>query len=72
MTLAEYEQAYVEYLQATEGGDQEPTLFLKMREYGPWRIDNAGDMGHFARVMVNFCLSYSDQIVKERRRAHGP
>ncbi|KAJ5121677.1 uncharacterized protein N7515_009638 [Penicillium bovifimosum] len=44
LTLAEYKQAYIEYLQATDGGDREPTSFLKMQEYGPWCIDKAQDM----------------------------
>lgn len=61
VTLAEYTQAYVDYLQ----DPRKPQAYMKMQEYGPFRADNATDMRALADIVVNHTLALRYDIYQK-------
>lgn len=64
ITIANYDQEYLNYLQGRInprrcGGEES---FLRMTEYGPWKINSRSNMHHFAQVIMALCLQVTDDI----------
>lgn len=68
ITIANYDQEYLDYLQGRFNPRRydRPEFFLRMTEYGPWRIDSRSNMHHLARVIMAFCLQVTDDINRLR------
>lgn len=68
LTLATYPPEYLEYLQGRLHPSRKNAAqpFLTMEEYGPWKINSASNMRHFALVIMTFCLRFTDDINRVR------
>ncbi|CAG8359254.1 unnamed protein product [Penicillium salamii] len=68
ITMANYDQDYLDYLQGQSDPrrNDSPESFLRMTEYGPWRIDNRSNMHHLAQAIMAFCLQVTDGINRLR------
>ncbi|KAJ5249744.1 hypothetical protein N7489_000154 [Penicillium chrysogenum] len=64
ITIANYDQECLDYLQGRFNPRRydRPEFFLRMTEYGPWKIDSRSNMHHLARVIMAFCLQVTDDI----------
>lgn len=57
LTIAEYDDAYVEYL---HNKNKDTKSMMKMNEFGPWLVDNKSHMRDFAGIMLAFTLQHQE------------
>lgn len=62
LTLASFTDVYLKYLEGTRRRLPAQQDLLRMQQYGPWTIDLADDMDHFAKVILAFVLKASDGL----------
>jgi hypothetical protein len=56
LVFASFNPSYINYLK----GRGASKSFLSMQEYGTWKIDNADDMEHLAKIILAFGLRAND------------
>jgi hypothetical protein len=56
LTFASFDQNYVKYIKNRKA---KPS-FLRMQRYGPYRVDNAGEVEMLSRIIVAFVLRARD------------
>lgn len=65
VSVATCEQTYIDYLQ-NKGG---PDSFLKITEYGPYKIDDSHHMEDLAVVVMTYCLEVTEEIQRTMTRS---
>ncbi|KAL4886704.1 hypothetical protein BJY04DRAFT_213459 [Aspergillus karnatakaensis] len=60
LSLATYNQRYIDYLKGANGAMSlvAKDHFMKVQLYGPWSVASAGDMENFARLILAIALKY--------------
>ncbi|CAG8895156.1 unnamed protein product [Penicillium egyptiacum] len=76
LTLAQYDKEYAQYLKQEPptptrqdpGPSQRPLHFMRMREYGPWKIQGAINMRDSAKILVRWAFEATDVIDSSKPR----
>lgn len=71
MTFAEYDEAYLKYLNG-ENSPDDPLSFLTMHEFGPWDTQKREHMEHLARILLGITIRADEDQKAESSGKGGP